>query len=341
MLAGAALRKTSLAYEFASEAALEDFVWDNLQHLFRLTPLARQHQALGEFCDILAVDAAKQLSILELKNTEDRYIVQQLTRYYDNLLGEKPFAERIDYSQPVKLIAIAPSFHRHNHIDRKYTKLKIDFLLFAVIRKSQDFYLQLTNFDTSLITEVQIPYQELDIATTASNVPAPPQLLLDWLGACSGEEQQAILKMREKILAFDGRIKEERDGKNTIKYSGKNNIFAELCFQRKINRPVIFLWLPTPSSLFGINKEVNGRLRLWMDGSKVTHVGHIPEGFGKMRLESEWNAMPQEQRPRNLMWSRSYKSFSPVGVSMYGAIANPESLDSLVDLALTKWLSKI
>jgi len=80
MLAGAALRKTASGREFASEAALEDFVWDNLQHLFGLTPIARQHPAKGEFCDIIAVDSAKRLSILELKNTEDRYIVQQLTR---------------------------------------------------------------------------------------------------------------------------------------------------------------------------------------------------------------------------------------------------------------------
>jgi RecB family endonuclease NucS len=341
MLVGAALRKTGTGWEFTSEAALEDFVWANLHSLFGLTPLARQHSQLGEYCDILAVDSAKQLTIIELKNTQDRYIVQQLTRYYDNLLETKPFVDKIDYNQPVKLIAIAPSFHRHNHSDRKYNKLKIEFWTVAVIPKNLDFYLQLTDIDTSLITEVQIPYQILDVTTTSTNVPPPPQLLLDWLGACNGKEQQAILKMREKILDFDARIQEKIEGKNTIKYSGKSKIFAEISFQRKINKPVIFLWLPTPSSLLGISQEVIGRLRLWMDDSKVTHVGHIPEGFGKMRLESEWNTMSQEQRPRNLMHSLSYKSFSPVDIFAYErAIANPQSLDSLADLALTKWLSR-
>jgi RecB family endonuclease NucS len=338
MLAGVALRKTASGREFASEAALEDFVWDNLQHLFGLTPIARQHPAKGEFCDIIAVDSAKRLSILELKNTEDRYIVQQLTRYYDNLLDEKPFADKIDYNQPVELLAIAPSFHRHNHIDRKYNLLKIDFLQVAVTRQNQDFYLQLTDFDTSFITEVKIPYQELDITATSSNVLAPPQLLLDWLGSCSGEEQQAVIKMREKILSFDERIKEEIEAKNTIRYGkGKTKPVAELCFQRKTNKPVIFLWLPTPTSW---RKEVIGRLRLWSNGGVVTHVGHIPEGFGRMKLQPEWDAMPQEKRPKYMFHSGSSKSFTPVPIPQgYNNVSN--SLESLVDLALTKWLARI
>ncbi|WP_191760981.1 hypothetical protein [Komarekiella delphini-convector] len=52
-----------------------------------------------------------------------------------------------------------------------------------------------------------------------------------------------------------------------------------------------------------------------MDRAVVTYAGHIPEGFGRMRLQSEWDAMPREQRPRNLYWSLSYKSFSPVGIN--------------------------
>jgi RecB family endonuclease NucS len=80
MLAGAALRRTCTGYEFSSEYALEDLVWKNLEQLFQVKPIARQQPAKGEFCDILAVKN-KQLFIIELKNTEDRYIVQQLTRY--------------------------------------------------------------------------------------------------------------------------------------------------------------------------------------------------------------------------------------------------------------------
>jgi RecB family endonuclease NucS len=105
MLAGAALRKTGAGWEFASVAALEDFIWENLQQLLGFTPLKRQYTVKNEVCDILALDEQNQLVIIELKNAEDRYVIQQLTRYYDNLLDEKPFLEQIDYSQPVRLIA--------------------------------------------------------------------------------------------------------------------------------------------------------------------------------------------------------------------------------------------
>lgn len=344
MLAGAALRKTGNSWEFASEAALEDFVWDNLQQLSGLKPLKRQYAVKGEICDILAVNETRQLVILELKNTEDRYVVQQLTRYYDNLLDDKPFPEQIDYNQQVRLIAVAPSFHRHNLIDRKHTKLIVDFLQVTIAQINQNFHLQLQDTDTNQTWSIPIPYQELEISTVSSNIPEPPQLLLDWLGACTGEEQQAILKLREKILSFDGRIKEEIEGKNTIRYGrGKAKPLAEFCFQRKINKPVIFLWLPTPSSLlFTQRRQVIGRMRLWMDGAVVTHAGHIPQGMGRMRLESEWNDMPREKRPGNLYHSLSYKSFSPVSSSIYkDLIPIPNSLESLADLALGKWLARI
>ncbi|NES03910.1 MAG: hypothetical protein F6K22_14290 [Okeania sp. SIO2F4] len=49
-----------------------------------------------------------------MKNIEDRGIVQQLTRYYDALLDEKPFSDKVDYQQPARLVAITPSFHRDN-----------------------------------------------------------------------------------------------------------------------------------------------------------------------------------------------------------------------------------
>ncbi|MCL6753330.1 hypothetical protein KBT16_21105 [Nostoc sp. CCCryo 231-06] len=67
MLAGAALRKTATGWEFASEAALEDFVWDNLQQLSGLIPLKRQYAVKGEICDILALNETRQLVILVLQ----------------------------------------------------------------------------------------------------------------------------------------------------------------------------------------------------------------------------------------------------------------------------------
>ena len=77
------LRKTGSGWEFESETILEDFVWANLQQLLGLIPLKRQYRVSGQICDIVAVDENKRLVVLELKNGEDRYIVQQLTRYGD------------------------------------------------------------------------------------------------------------------------------------------------------------------------------------------------------------------------------------------------------------------
>ena len=338
MLAGPALRKTGQVWEFASETALENFVWDNLTELLGLTPLKRQHSELGEYCNILAVNKQKQLTIIELNNTEDRYVVQQLTRHYDNLINGLPFSAQIDYNQPVRLVAVALSFHRHNHIDRKYTKLKIDFLQVAVVEVNQEYLIYLQNIDTHEKHSIKIPYQDLNFSTVSPNIPQPPQLLVNWLGTCTGEEQQAIIRMRENILSFDKRIKEEVDGRNSIRYGkGRSKPVAEIFFPRNSDKPLLFLWLPTPTSR---RKEVIGRLRLWTDGEIVTHVGHISKGFGRMKLQSEWDAMPQEKQPKYMFHSAFPKSFTPVAISQgYKSVSN--SLKSLVDLALTKWRARI
>ena len=114
MLHPESLIKKSESWQFASEADLEDFVWNNLEKLFGLIPLKRQYIVLNDCCDILALSDSGQIVIIELKNTEDRYVVQQLTRYYHSLATEKPMAEIIKYDQPIRLIAIKPYFHRHN-----------------------------------------------------------------------------------------------------------------------------------------------------------------------------------------------------------------------------------
>ena len=95
------------------------------------------------------------------------------------MLEDKPFPEQIDYSQPVQLVANAPSFHRHNLIDRKHTKLIVDFLHVTVAQINQDFHLRLQDIDTNQTWSIPIPYQKLDISSLSSNIPDSPQLLLD------------------------------------------------------------------------------------------------------------------------------------------------------------------
>src|SRR6476469_4234480 len=209
MLSGAILRKTGTGWEFASEAALEDFVWANLEQLFGLTCLKRQYYINGQVCDILGLNENKQLVVLELKNTEDRYVVQQLTRYYDALREEKPFSEEIDYEQPIGLVAIAPSFHRDNFTDRKYNHLVVEFLRCEILLETDSLYLQLKDVDTGKVSQLEIPHQETD---STDDIPPPPKALQKLLTNCEPNQQKEILRIRRKILSFDRRMEEMLNG---------------------------------------------------------------------------------------------------------------------------------
>lgn len=315
VLTSVALRKTGSGWEFASEAALEDFVWANLESFLGLTPLKQQYPCLGEICDILAVNNNKQLVVLELKNTEDRYVVQQLTRYYENLLEVKPFQENIDYDNPIRLVAIAPSFHRHNLIDRKHSRLVIEFWQLQVTEVDNNFYLHIHSLDDEQKFQIQIPYRKVNTVSN-EDIPEPPKLLLDWLGACSPDEQEAILRMREKILLYDKRMQETIIAKKSINYGrGKTKPCAELVFQRKTHKPVLFLWLPL-ANVWRENRPL-GRYRIWIDGKDVSHVGHVAEGFGKMKPWSEWEKIPESERPRNFSESRCHNSLVPIKIDGY------------------------
>jgi Endonuclease NucS len=145
------LNKVGDKVEFKSESELEKFVYGHLDELLALQPIAKQYRISSDICDILAVDDRQRLSIIELKNVEDRYIVQQLTRYYESLVQEKPFSDLVNYENDIRLIAITPSFHQHNLVDRKYTKLGIEFWSFdiAQIKGTKNISFTLTNCDTN------------------------------------------------------------------------------------------------------------------------------------------------------------------------------------------------
>lgn len=154
------LKKISGNWQFASENNLEDFVWSQLNVLFGLLPLKRQYIASGDICDILAVDKNNRLVIIELKNVEDRYIIQQLTRYYHSILEEKPFQQQVNYQLPVRLIGIAPSFHRHSLIDKKYHELNFEFMSFVTVQQGNEVFLQITDLNTKKVLQAKI----IDIA---------------------------------------------------------------------------------------------------------------------------------------------------------------------------------
>lgn len=276
MLNYANIRKTGQHWEFESEEALEDFAWANLKQLLGLTPLKRQYVVKGQICDILAVDEHKRLVVLELKNTEDRYIVQQLTRYYDALLEEKPFKEVVDYRQTIHLIAIIPNLHRDNLTDRKYHHLFIQFLKFDIVTPGENFYLQLRDIDTEKVFQLEISSQHRD---STESLPKPPKLLQTLLSSCSPEQLKAIVEIRNQILSFDKRM-EEISSAGSIKYgNGKrksSKLCAEFCCDSK-GEFLIFLWLP----LKNLSSKRLGRARIWTDwNDKALIEGYVQRGIG-------------------------------------------------------------
>jgi RecB family endonuclease NucS len=360
---GLVLTETKTGWKFVSEAALEKFVWENLQELLGLFPLKQQYVCQGEISDILAVDNEDRLVILELKNAEDRYIVQQLTRYYANLLDKQPFQEKVDYSRPVKLIAITPSYHRHNLIDKKHSSLEFHLFKFVILKKEDGLYFVLEDLESQIIKEVLLTYQQPKVPVVNS-ISETPKTLIEWLGAFSVKEQTELLKIRNKILSCSPRMKETID-KNIIQYgSGKSRLCAEICFHQKTQKPILFLWLPIPKTAIGssYSEWLNrvGRTRIWSDGQEISHLGHIPEGFGKMKLLSEWDLTPlvqyqfglidlsqselellsSSQRFKNNDW---IKSHLPIDIKEYIDSPKNKKIDYwtfLSSLAIKKWLEK-
>ncbi|OUL34499.1 hypothetical protein BV372_13945 [Nostoc sp. T09] len=253
MAQNVALRKTDQGWKFIDESELETFVWDNLEEIFGLKPLKRQLSIKGEICDILAIGKKNQLAIIELKNTEDRYVINQLTRYYENLLEKQPFKDIINYDEEIRLIAICPSFHRHNLIDKKYSKLKFNLFTFCIKYQSNEFYFNLSHVHQQLKTNIaRINYQEVNLQNQVNdNIPDPPRLLLDWLGSLTNTEIENLTKIRHQILSFDCRLEEIVLNKSIIYASkyGKEKIrqCAELCFERKAKKIILFLWLIIPN----------------------------------------------------------------------------------------------
>ncbi|MEH2348853.1 MAG: endonuclease NucS domain-containing protein [Nostoc sp.] len=342
------LIKTGDSWKFATEADLEDFVWANLKEIFGLIPLKRQYYVNGQICDILALGEQKQLVVLELKNGEDRYIVQQLTRYYEALLENKPFQEKVDYGQSINLIAIKPNFHRDNFTDRKYSHLSIQFLDFKILVADQNLYLELKDLDTSKLSKVTIPHQERDVN---EDIPAPPRAIINRLVKCdnsSENEREAVLRIRKKILGFDKRI-QEIVKPNSIEYGkGKNKLCAEFHFGKSFygsqGRPNLFLRLPEPEPYLKQNT-----LRMHIAADKDWTIFYLIINYPRAFICNKNRGRSMYQYPAfietikrcgegALRDERShicYQNYEKL------ILSETNSLELLVDIALETWLKRL
>lgn len=221
----------TIQWNFQSELFLENFVWNNLEKLFDLEGLSRQYRVNNQICDILAVDNKKQLTILELKNTEDRYIIQQLTRYYDVIREYQPFKEKVDYKLPVRLIAIAPNFHNDSLTDLRYSKLNFELLSFQISSNDiNNCCFELSSLKNKTIIKLSIEkefhqclhQQGATIDVSVIQLP-PPKSLQKLTETLSPEQEKYVLDIRDCLLDYDERLREKGFTTRTVYGLGKGD----------------------------------------------------------------------------------------------------------------------
>lgn len=327
-----ALQKTDQGWKFIDESELETFVWENLEEIFELKPLARQLSIKGEICDIIGMGNNNQLAIIELKNTEDRYIINQITRYYDNLAEEQPFKQEADYDQEIRLLAICPNFHRHNLIDKKYSNLKFELFNFSIVYQNDEFYFSVYQIQNQSEPKlIKVNFQEVNLENKQNdNIPEAPRLLLDWLGALTTTEVENIRQIRQQILRFDHRIEEIVVNKSIVYASkyGKDKLrqCAEFSFDRKSKKIILFLWLIIP------NRKNNTIARMQIDtiDEYLTYWRYAPVKSGTILWDKFFNKQ-----------FYIVTKYSDIIVQFWGKEYNIEQTENIVERALKTWLERI
>ena len=322
------LIQTGQTWQFSSELDLEEVVWRNLPALLNVQPLHRQFAISGQFCDLLAVDASNQLVIIELKNTEDRYVVQQLTRYYDAIksAAELPFSAS---TERPRLIAITPSFHKDTFIDCRYSTLDIELLSFSLEPSSNDISLTIQDASGVALSTLCLP-EMLSAVPAAIEIPDPPRKLLNWLSQHSQAEYDWVMQMRAQILSFDPRMKEIVTASSIFYGRGKTKACCELKKANVIGfqgRAVTcFLWLPHPQ-----NKPRVLRMLLGFDLKKQQVVWLI-YSQSAYKTGTMWNFPQCIELMESIGWQRSLAHYQP----LLDADRKIGSSD-IVDLALQTW----
>lgn len=321
-----ALIKIGNKWQFGNEFDLEEIVWKNLPRLLNLKPFKRQFQIRGQICDMLALDDQQRLVVIELKNVEDRYVVQQLTRYY-NVLKEYSLFEEVDLEQPICLIAIAPNFHQDTLIDCKYNVINIELMNFQIEAKDDCLYLKLTGAREEMSTPLLLQ-QGLTPLQTKVSIPEPPRKLLNWLSHASEAEFNATMMMREKILGFDKRIKEIIEPQRVVYGRGITKPCCEFkktgAFGFVDSELARFLWLPHPDGKPSVLRMMVGTDNVVQS---VTGLLHCPK---TSRSKDLWGFPGLNHGVGN--YSRIPNVYKPFLDEEMNC-----SLSNLVDLALQTW----
>ena len=320
-------------WQFSTESDLEEVIWHNLPALLNLKPLSRQFSIGGKVCDILSVDASNQLVIIELKNIEDRYVVQQLVRYHDAISSAEVMPFDVAMSEP-RLIAIAPSFHADTLTDCRYCTLKIALITFALeSSKNGQPSLVLSDAAGNQLSALRLP-QALPTTQPDISIPDPPRKLLNWLSHSSEAEHTWVMQMRAQILRFDPRMREVVTASSIFYGRGKTKACCEL---RKVGSVgyvgralTYFLWLPHPECRPHVMRMMVG-----FEMKKKRALGLIYSRNSYQTGES-WD-FPKSVK---LLQGLRYPQFR----EYYQPLLNADSTISasrIVDLALQTWHNRL
>ena len=313
---------------FVNESELENFVWENLQTALGLTPIKRQFSLGGQFVDILAVDEEQNLTIIELKNTEDRHIIQQLTRYFDLIVSSDEVLPEFSRAKRIRLIGILPSIHPFNELDCKYHRLQFELLEFSIVAENETFYWNLEALDKKISIAAWTKKEELAIEP-------PSQSLIKLMNKnCQENNIAKLLHIRELLLSSDPRMKEIQE-KGVLMYGNtKSKVCAELHIKSKRGfGGLLLLKLPDHTCF---SKD---RLRLFIvskDGTKFTNiywVGTMNFGGG-LSFEQMVTWLGSIAESGNTEAQVAYDRYQEV-------IASGKTLESLIKVAITYWQERL
>lgn len=313
---------------FVNESELENFVWENLQTALGLTPIKRQFSLGGQFIDILAVDEEQNLAIIELKNTEDRHIIQQLTRYFDLISSSNESLLEFPKLERIRLIGILPNIHPFNELDCKYHKLKFELLEFSISLENSTFYWHLQ----ALNRKVPIPAwtRKEDLV-----IEPPSQSLIKLINKnCQENNIANLLHIRELLLSSDSRMKEIQERGVLMYGNTKSKICAELHIKsRRGSGGLLLLKLPDDTCF---SKD---RLRLFIvfeDGENFTNIYWV----GTMNFSGGLSFEQMVQWLGRI--AESGNAEAQVAYSRYQEVlAAGKTLKSLIQVAITYWQERL
>lgn len=297
-----------------------------------------------------------QLVIIELKNVEDSHVIEQITAYFDALIEEKPFGEQIDYTQPIELFTVCPTYRNRTVTTVKHHKLRFTLFTYVVKNSDQGFVFILYEWLTKTeIAKIEIPIATEIVATL--NLPDPPKAFVNLLGNCSESEKICAIEIRDQIYQFaqslNYKIYEKPDGKWVRFERNKQNPIAEIGWENKRESLAVYLWLPfmTINGQYNIRRDSYKKtvmMRLWIADSIVQYVAYIEN------QRKSWLVVTDEEiqtgkftkpiklhRKANSAYWKGLAIPTDVYLDLMGFIARSHSLNAFVELSLEHSLQRL